>query len=361
MDEVCNSQPKCDELELVLFGPGYGECILLHVGGGCWLVVDSCLDDKSQPVSLRYLRELGIDPSVAIKAVVATHWHEDHIRGMANILELCPRAEFCCAGALAQREFLSMVDLVADDTVPRSGLGAREFKKVLTLLKERDHIPLFAGQNRKLFQFGDCEIWSVSPTDDAFNAFLNMAARQVSDSGVTTKRIFAPSPNQLSIVLTVHDRSTAVLLGADLHKKGWARIVNDFPHSCWRASLYKASHHGSKTGSAPEVWNELLTSDPYVVLTPWQRGGKAIPTEDDVGRILQRTRNAWITLTQATRPKRKGSRPKAVEKTLRGKGTPLKPLHSAFGYIQLRRRMNKGKEWTVVTRGHAGRLKDFSL
>ncbi|PXF57856.1 MAG: hypothetical protein C4B58_08625 [Deltaproteobacteria bacterium] len=39
--------PSPDELEISLFGPGRGECVVAHLGNNDWLVVDSCLDNTS--------------------------------------------------------------------------------------------------------------------------------------------------------------------------------------------------------------------------------------------------------------------------------------------------------------------------
>ena len=58
---------KDDELEISIFGPGYGEAIALHLGFGKWVLVDSCLEPKSgKPAQLQYLESLGIDASLAV-------------------------------------------------------------------------------------------------------------------------------------------------------------------------------------------------------------------------------------------------------------------------------------------------------
>ena len=50
-----------DEIEVSVFGPGKGECIVLHVGSGRWVVVDSCIEPgDSWSVAERYLRGLGV-------------------------------------------------------------------------------------------------------------------------------------------------------------------------------------------------------------------------------------------------------------------------------------------------------------
>src|SRR5438067_455186 len=38
--------PDSSELELSVFGPGRGECLVVHLGAGEWMVVDSCLNEQ---------------------------------------------------------------------------------------------------------------------------------------------------------------------------------------------------------------------------------------------------------------------------------------------------------------------------
>jgi len=45
--------PAKDEIDVVVVGPGFGESILLHIGDGDWIVVDSCLDSYAgRPAAL---------------------------------------------------------------------------------------------------------------------------------------------------------------------------------------------------------------------------------------------------------------------------------------------------------------------
>ena len=104
-----SSPPQEDEIEVSVFGPGYGESVLVHIGHQEWLLVDSCLDFASrQPAPLAYLRSIGVNPSEAVKLVVATHWHDDHIRGLGTVLHTCEVAQFVCSVALRSDEFLML-------------------------------------------------------------------------------------------------------------------------------------------------------------------------------------------------------------------------------------------------------------
>ena len=78
---INNALPRPYELEVSIFGPGVGECIVIHLGDGQWMIVDSCLDPSSkQSVSLQYLENLGVDIATAVKVVLVTHWRSEERR-----------------------------------------------------------------------------------------------------------------------------------------------------------------------------------------------------------------------------------------------------------------------------------------
>ena len=52
--------PEHNVMEVTVIGPGYGECILLHIGNGSWVIVDSCFNAESHPAALKYFHEHGI-------------------------------------------------------------------------------------------------------------------------------------------------------------------------------------------------------------------------------------------------------------------------------------------------------------
>jgi hypothetical protein len=48
--------PVPDELELSVFGRGYGEAICIHLGDGDWILIDSCINPATRrPAALSYL------------------------------------------------------------------------------------------------------------------------------------------------------------------------------------------------------------------------------------------------------------------------------------------------------------------
>jgi len=101
----------------------------IRVSVDCFVVSEN---GHGVPAALRYLESMGVDPAEAVELIVATHWHDDHIRGMSALVDACARATFCCSGALRQREFLAMVGAVAGREVSVCGSGASEIHAIFS-------------------------------------------------------------------------------------------------------------------------------------------------------------------------------------------------------------------------------------
>lgn len=98
--------PAHDELEVSLFGPGVGECVVIHIGHGSWIIIDSCVDENSIPIALSYLEKIGVNPERAVKFIVISHWHDDHIQGLSEVVRRCMNAKIIYSAALLKKNFL---------------------------------------------------------------------------------------------------------------------------------------------------------------------------------------------------------------------------------------------------------------
>ena len=126
------------------------------------MTVDSC-GREDAPAALDYLENIGADPCRAVAMIVATHWHDDHIRGLAQMLHVCSNASFCCAGVLCNEEFLARAHA----------------------LEGRHHAD-----------------------------FLGALSRLLPQAGQPETRIRSLSPNEVAVVLLVEVSDIAVLLGS---------------------------------------------------------------------------------------------------------------------------------------------------
>ena len=60
----------------------------MHTAAGEWLLFDSCINPSdNKPAGLSYLEAIGVSVEDSVKLVVATHWDDDHIAGLARVVE----------------------------------------------------------------------------------------------------------------------------------------------------------------------------------------------------------------------------------------------------------------------------------
>ena len=361
MTKACKSldRPAKDEIEVVLLGPGYGESVLLHAGYGSWVIVDSCINSEGKPRALEYLESIGVSPSIAVDLIVATHWHDDHIRGMATLLEVCTGTDFCCANAFLNEEILAAINALEARHLTSEGSGVREIFRVFKCLESKSAPPKFASTNRKIHSQGRFEIWSLSPSDAAFQNFLKSVGTLFPREGQPKTRIPSITPNDFSVVLWIKIEDVVVLLGSDLGKAGWIEILDSQERPPGEVSTFKVPHHGSEGADEPRLWQEMLGSDPYALVTPWQRGNRALPSERDVQRILSYTRNAYASANANRTPRSPKYPNRSVARTIRSTGIKLREMEISPGGIRLRRPVNSCENWQVETFGTACHLKDF--
>ena len=345
--------PEPEEFEMTLIGPGYGESVVVHLGRGAWMIVDSCVDADGVPRPVRYLEHLGVDPSEAVTLVVASHWHDDHIRGMAKVVARCSRAGFCCSAALRAEEFLAAVGRTETRPNSRVSSGLREIHQVLSQL-DSSRRPTWALADRRLHRLPVAEVRALSPDDSTFESFLQSVGGLLPRRGEAKRRIVDLSPNEVSVVLWARGADVAVLLGADLERAGWARVLDRESESEGAASAFKVPHHGSEDAHEPRVWQELLTQPPVAVLAPWTRGGRALPTARDLRRLLKLTPHLYTTAS----PRRVSakSRLPAVGRTLREVGAEVRRHRPSDGAVRLRRPLDGSEPWCVETFGSAAQL-----
>lgn len=281
-------QPSADSIEVSLFGPGVGECVVLHVGDGAWVVVDSCIEVSGRAVALEYLASLGVAP-VSVCRVVATHWHDDHIRGLAQVVEKAAKAGFVCSGALRRKEFLSLI--AASPAVRRTtklASGVDEMTSVLQQLRQTNRHPTWASSNQVLWRNGAGQLTSLSPSSATLSRSMLGFAALAPKLKAALKTIPDVSPNETSVALHLQCGKAVVLLGADLEvtaagDEGWHAVLASSERPQARASTYKVAHHGSKTADIEEIWKVLLERQPTSMVSAFTRSH--LPTDEDVERL----------------------------------------------------------------------------
>jgi hypothetical protein len=210
--------PAEDEIEISLFGPGVGEACVIHLTGGKWLVIDSCINRKTRENAVTsYFDRMGIDMGEAVALIVATHAHNDHIGNMSRIVERSKSARYVCSVAMSLEEFfeLSEVDLELEE-VRESVMD--ELRRIEVELAGRQ--PEYAQAGLELYVRRESELPSVriqalSPSDEEIRSAQRRLANAFPKPGDSPKPL-PQDPNEMAVVLWVEVGGDRILLGSDL-------------------------------------------------------------------------------------------------------------------------------------------------
>jgi beta-lactamase superfamily II metal-dependent hydrolase len=353
--------PEADEFELSLFGRGIGECILVHFPSGGWMVVDSCLCESNAPVAIDYLRGLGIDPRSAIETVVVSHWHDDHIAGISQIVESCPMAEVWCSSALSRREFCTLV-AASSHLRLRSAHSAdlSEYEKLLRHLRNRAPAgarriaagPQWAIAGTCVRRFSvdtsTVEVHALSPSSSTHTRSQIELAEALDQlkAGNQRRRLVSQQPNALSVALWVDAGFTRALLGADLETGanscgGWHAVLANRNMPAGRARFYKVAHHGSDNADIDGIWTQMLEHNPICGVTPYASGSNPRPSDADVYRLVNRPSRLYC----AGRPS--GSSPPrrspAIDRTANEVAISRRVVNGKMGHVRFRMRSTEAE------------------
>ncbi len=351
-----NQKPHADEIELSLFGPGIGECAVVHLGSGEWIIVDSCLNQtRDQPIAIEYLNQLGIDIESSVRLIVATHWHDDHIQGISQTMQAASRAKFACSAALLTEEFLTLVSSPNHLKFVANTSGCSEFADVLDVLRQRSPLgerqgpDFWASEGTTLFTGKTSKVFALSPS-----------AQSVTDS----KRHFASllpnpespicafprlSPNRLSVALLIGCPEVSFLLGGDLESgtdqaSGWPGVINSSVRPTYRSCAYKVAHHGSSNAENVAIWTDLLVPKPVAAIAPYARGRLPLPAKSDVKRIQKRTEEVYCTTWPITvKPPRRPAVDGVMSRVTRDR----KAVSRVPGHIRIRSLLTRDGTPTV--------------
>jgi hypothetical protein len=373
-ESTWRTAPRNEEAEVSVFGPGKGESVVCHLGFGRWMVVDSCVDrDTGRAVSLDYLEAIGIDVASNVDVVTATHWHDDHIAGLADVVSAAANSTFHFSMALQSHSFLTLVKAVGERSLMGKP-GAIEFDKIIKVLEDRvrsqgrqwapqpavAHTVIWRPEPDAQIQNAGWRVEALSPSTRSVVIGLEEIAQMLPQAYNVKRRITPVSPNHTSMVTLLVVGSAVILLGGDLQEtgaavQGWSEILESPRRPPERASAIKLAHHGADNADHPRIWSELLVDDPVATLTPYDRGMRPRPSPDDIGRICGNTASAYISTKRPSAARRK--RDGHTEKLLRARAHPIRSASGQMGQIRLRRPVNgDGLAWTIETFGAASPL-----
>ena len=355
--------PDLDELEVSLLGPGSkGESAVVHLGNNMWMIVDSCIDSRfGRPAALAYLEQIGVDVATQVALVVVTHWHDDHIRGVAQVVEQCQTARVYIPTALKCDDLLVLAQ-VARDPVDLAQSAMREFGDLIEILRNRTDQVAFALEGSPLAHptsVFPAQVVALSPSHRATQAALVEIGTLVPTKGEKKRRVPRLHRNLTSIAMWVGLGEARALLGADVEatadpRMGWTAIVDSPVRPRELCQLLKVAHHGSANGHNAGVWGKLLVDDPVGLLAPFHSGSVTLPTRAGEADLCRRTRELYATSRPQT-PPRTTRRPGALGREIKATTRWIREAQLPTGHVRARKKTGSA-DWRIELFGAATEL-----
>lgn len=246
-------------LAVLAFGPGIGELVLVRVPPGSWLVLDGCGAGDTDYAAAA-LEHYGMArPS----AIVLTHPHDDHCRGLAGLIEASTPPD--------RKETWPRIGMVlppGSDVAGRSGgfIAGATLQAIAAIESRWSASPAC----RWNVNAGDAE-----PLGDARLRVLSPQADVRADQLARWQAGRSFNKNIVSTALLLEWRGRRVVLGSDLVETpahGWSHSLLLDP-DLGDHDYLKVPHHGSDEA----LHDDLLRTggrvlDPLRVLTPYSPG-----------------------------------------------------------------------------------------
>lgn len=351
LDFLNNAQlkkkPNANEIEISVFGKGFGECIIIGCGDNEYIVVDSFINPETKnPIAVDYLNAIGV-PLSAITTVVLTHWHADHIAGISNLLNLTGQETKIVLSPIINKEkFHEFINL----GIKGNKNSTSEFEKVYSLIEKRGaKIIKIANNDTRIFVKNTepkIEIFSLSPQDEDLIRFINKII--ISEDKITSCEYL--EDNLLSIVLLVKFSKDGFLLGSDLENtstdnQGWNAVVNNYSHTDVKPSVFKIPHHGSENAHNDSIWEKILDQSPLSILTVYNKGFK-LPKDSDILRIVKLSKSLFVVGNKSKKDKEMEHK---VRKRMPNAKVEIIPQN--IGFVRYRKKINDDIPGTIETFG----------
>ncbi len=350
LPDIQDTQPASNIAEISLFGPGVGECIVIHMGAGQWFIIDSCLCPKTnEPIALSYLRSIGVDYANKVIGILISHWHSDHIRGASKLLKHCTHAKLYCSSALFSKEALTLTSLYKANRFTDCDKNTEEFSSIVNFLhgtndprrlefikarhtvkdiRQENHVPV--------------RLIALSPSNMAVTqSIVNLVKLQPKEKSQRTRAVVPQSENLNAVAIHFTFGQLSVILGSDLENHdnentGWKAVFNDgmiADLSLSKAHVFKVSHHGGQSGNHDRIWCDLLHDKPLAITTTFSRSH--LPCDDDIERLKKQSKALLITRDPTKNKKIKHD--KMVERELRSIAKERITVNTKnMGHIQIR-------------------------
>ena len=230
-----------DYLSVHFIDVGQADCALLACGGEYMLIDGGNTADGA--AVRQYLTFMGVDK---LELMVATHPHEDHIGGLATVLDYFE------------------TETIWTTEITYSNYTVRNFLETA----DRRDVPVVQPKLGDSFRLGSAQVTVLGPVRTDYE-----------------------DVNDLSLVLMVEFEENRFLFTGDMEQLAEGHMLDHWGESFdWHADVLKAGHHGSYSSSGYRLLREVAPT--WAVISCGYQNEYGHPHES----TLSRFRDAEVTI-----------------------------------------------------------------
>jgi hypothetical protein len=341
-------------LGIHVFGPGFGECIVVDLPDGQLGIIDFFQFGSATPLKDHIARRFA-GRRVAFLAL--THPHADHCTGLEALLGTIPVDRYWLfngfqlaalvkyfdeAGRLSRSDAIEAALATRSSSVGSEILYLDRHLKPL-LRRNSVGIACLAPSRVETLCGGEVTVEFVTPSDR--HAYLYAAqlaewCRRLplhGDPAAADWRTLLVNHNQVSGALLVQYGETCLALMSDAEQPLWQDyLASTKGHPRRRVQFIKVSHHGSDTGFDTGFYRERLDAAAAVaVVTPFSRLRGPLPRRKPILGIRSMVREVLCTNRVAAQGST-GLRWRQLSKVPRELLPPANAILSHSGYRDFR-------------------------
>ncbi len=249
-----------DHLNLVAFGPGRGESLLIFIPSLGWGVIDSLIYKGANP-ALLFLQENNVK---RLAFAVLTHLHEDHYRGLDQLIEYYSGHidRVCYPHGDGIREYAMY--LAANEL-----LGAPGYRALIRLLErfreaeQRGATRIRLGEKTTIVRSPKVEIEALCPSARSIEKYVEILHKAIPQKdGDTIDFVIDSQHNLISAALWIKTNGIVMILGGDVEAgeddfTGWKGVLRSIDCPNLSSQVVKVPHHGSRNALHIPAWERF--------------------------------------------------------------------------------------------------------
>lgn len=303
------------KLSVYLFNVGQGDNIFLKLPNGEYGIIDFFYDtdlNLAEPPAFTYLKKIRrrLKPTtpIVISFICLSHPDNDHVKGARELLNWVADPKnnvqlknlWMFSGTILEEMIRRYKQYATSrgesDEAQRASETSKQLDAIFKFRERRNwkgNVEYLSNIRKLLDNVDGVRAVGIAPLGIHVQKFNERTQRAFVRFTVEGRKHKTPQQNLISSILMLIYGSHRLLFGGDTGAKIWKDCIKHYDQyrheedfGPFQGHFVKASHHGSKHSSAPEIWKRILFPKAYIGISAGRKGSYHHPHRETLKHIL---------------------------------------------------------------------------